>query len=175
MKKLVALFAALVLCLSMASAAFADSTITWAEIEPAITAAGWEGEFMTFDEIAIQIWIPSVLLECELDEEYTEAGYIGFYMTEDEAAAVSVMYVDYDGMSLEDYAAILPEYGASQVEIGSVNGLPCVTYVMEETDSCCIAFATEMGYILEIACAPYSDEGFQIVAEAICASIQPAA
>lgn len=175
MKKFVALFVAIVLCLSLASAAFADSTITWDEIAPAIAAAGWEGEFMTFDEIAVQIWIPSVMMECELDEEYTEAGYIGYYMTEDESAAVIVMYVDADGMTLEDYAAVLPECGATEVEMGSVNGMPCVTYVLEENDSCCIAFATEMGYILEVSCGPYSDDDFKIVAGAVCASIMPAA
>lgn len=175
MKKFVALFVALVLCLSMASAAFADATITWAEVEPVIAEAGWEGEFKTFEEIAIQIWIPTVLQEIELGEEDTEAGYIGYYMTEDESAAVSVMYVDVDGMTLEEYAEMLPEYGATEIEMGTVNDLPCITYVLEETDTACIAFATEMGYILEVACSPYSDEGFKIVAGAICASIQPAA
>lgn len=174
MKKFVALFVALVLCLSMSTAAFAENAINWSDVEAIVEQAGWQGEFKTFDEIAVQVWIPVGLKEVELTEEDTEAGYIGYYMTDDESACASVVYVNYDGGSLEDYAAFVAENGGTEIEIGTVNGLPCVSYVFEENDACCVAFTTEMGYILEVSCIPYSDEEFRNIAGVIAASIQPA-
>lgn len=175
MKKLTAILVVLAMCLSMIPAVFAENAISWADVEAVVAENNWEGEFKTFEEIAVQIWIPAVLQDCELSEEDAEAGYIGYYMTEDESAAVGVQYVNSDGMSLEDYTAFVTENGGTEIEVGTVNELPCVTYVLEENDACCIAFTTEMGYILEVSCTPYSDEGFRNVAAVIMASIQAAA
>ena len=68
---------------------------------------------MTFDEISIKMWMPTVLAAVELTDEDKEGGYIGYYMTEDESAAIAVVYADVDGMSLEDYKAALADNGAT--------------------------------------------------------------
>ena len=109
MKKLVALFltAAMMLC---ALPAFATE-INWADLEAQSAETVAKGEFVTFDEISIKMWMPTVLSAVELTDEDQEGGYIGYYMTEDESAAISVVYADVDGMSLEDYKAALADNG----------------------------------------------------------------
>ena len=166
MKKLFALM--LALCL-MGSVAMAEMSLTWDESN----VAEIEGGFQTFDEIAVKIWMPAVLQAAELTDEDKEAGYIGYYATDD--AAVAVMYVDMEGMTLEEYAAQLKEDAeVSGIETGTVNGLPALSYDLKDKDTTCIAFTTEKGYILELSCAPMSNEGFAATAALIVSSIQAA-
>ena len=72
MKKLVVLI--LALCM-LCSVAFANE-LTWASVEEA--ASQIAGEFKTFDEISVKIWIPEVLQAVELSDEDRESGYIGY-------------------------------------------------------------------------------------------------
>lgn len=165
MKKLVVLI--LALCM-LCSVAFADE-LTWASVEEA--ASQIAGEFKTFDEISVKIWMPDVLQAVELGDEDREGGYIGYFAADD--AAVAVMYVNMDGMSLEEYEAQLKEMdGVSDIEAGTVNGLPALSYAIKENDTGVLAFTTEMGYILEVSCAPVSNEGFLQLAGIIMSSIQ---
>ena len=164
MKKLVVLI--MTLCL-LCSVAFADE-LTWAAVEE--SASQIAGEFKTFDEISVKIWIPDVLKAVDAGEDR-----IGYFMTEDESAAISVQYVDMNGMSLEEYEAALKEDAdVSDLEFGTVNGLPALSYMLKGNDTACVAFATEQGYILEMACAPMSDEGFAGVVALVISSIQSA-
>jgi len=164
MKKLVVLI--LALCM-LCSAAFA-ADLNWSDVEEA--ASQIAGEFKTFDDISVKIWIPDVLKAVDGMEDR-----IGYYMTEDQSAAVSVQYLDMNGMTLEEYEAQLKEDAdVSEIEIGTVNGLPALSYMLKESDVACVAFTTQMGYILEIACGPMSDEGFASVVAYIISSIQNA-
>ena len=166
MKKLFALM--LALCL-MGSVAMAEVSLTWDESN----VAEIEGGFQTFDEIAVKIWMPAVLQAAELTDEDKEAGYIGYYMPADESAAVAIQYVDVEGMTLEEYEAELKnDESISEIEAGTVNGLPALSYMIKEKDTACVAFTTEKGYILEVSCAPMSDEGFASVVALIVSSIQ---
>ena len=172
MKKLFALIVALMM---LATVAFAEAApaLNWEDFEPALEAGGVTGQFYTFDEIAIKIWLPDGFNPVELTEDDTAAGYIGYYMPEDQSGAVAVMYVDIGGASLEDYAAYLEsEAGATEIEVGTVNGLPCVSYNLPDQDSVSVTFTTEAGYALEVTCAPASDENAQLVWGAVIASIQ---
>lgn len=108
----------------------------------------------------------------ELTDEDKESGYIAYFMPEDESAALAVMYVDANGMTLEEYKALLPDAGATEIEDVIVNGMPAITYVLEENDTVCISFATEAGYIFEVSGAPKSDEGFSAVLAFVMASLQ---
>lgn len=164
MKKLVVLI--LALCM-LCSAAFA-ADLNWSDVEEA--ASQIAGEFKTFDDISVKIWIPDVLKAVDGVEDR-----IGYYMTEDQSAAVSVQYLDMNGMTLEEYEAQLKEDAeVSEIEMGTVNGLPALSYMLKESDVACVAFTTKMGYILEIACGPMSDEGFASVVAYIISSIQNA-
>ena len=174
MKKILAFVMALCLMMTCALAEEAPA-LNWADFEPVLEAGGVTGQFYTFDEIAIKIWMPDGMNSIELTDEDKQNGYIGYFMPEDESAQVSVMYVDMSGMSLEDYAANLSSIeGVTEVEMGTVNGLPCVSYMMPEQDSVTIAFTTEAGYVLEVTCAPLSEENAELVWGAVTASIQPA-
>ena len=169
MKKLFALL--LALCL-LGSVAMADE-LTWDAV--AETAAQIDGDFQTFDEIAVKIWMPAVLKAVELTDEDREAGYIGYFMTDDQSAAVAVMYVDMNGMTLEEYEAELQNAeGVSDIEAGSINGLATLSYAIKEKDAGVLAFTTQKGYILEVTCSPISDEGFVSLAGIIYSSIQAA-
>ena len=148
--------------------------VNWSDIEPAVKELGIEGDFVTFDEIALKMWMPTVLAPTELTDEDKENGYIGYFQTEDESAAVAVVYVDVNGATLEEYQTLLAEdETVSELETCSLNGLNALSYKIEDTDSASVAFDTEKGYILEVTFAPISDEGFEQVASIITASIQP--
>ena len=165
MKKLVVLI--LALCM-LCSVAFANE-LTWASVEEA--ASKIAGEFKTFDEISVKIWIPEVLQAVELSDEDRESGYIGYFASDD--APVAVQYVNMEGMSLEEYEAQLKEDSeVSDIEAGTVNGLPALSYAIKDKDTGVVAFTTEMGYILEVACGPLSNEGFAQMVGIILSSIQ---
>ena len=168
MKKLFALM--LALCLMLCSAALADDMV-W-EGAVAELASQFEGEFVTFDDIAVKIWIPAEFKAVELTDEDKQNGYIG-YFAKDEQTAIAVVYANVEGMSLEDYQANVAELdGVSEIEPGTVNDLPCLSYKSNGNGS--LAFATQMGYILEITYGPL--EGNDVPTEVACAfaSIQAA-
>ena len=171
MKKILAIL--MVLCMFACSAALAEPVeLNWEDVEPALSAGGVQGDFVTFDEIAVKIWLPSDLKPTELSDEDREAGYIGYFQTDAQDAIVAVMYVDVDGTSLEDYAAQLPDLGATEIEMVTLNGLSGVSYKLEENDTVSIAFTTEAGYILEVTMWPASEEGADLVWGCVGASIQ---
>lgn len=157
-----------------AGAEAAANELNWEDVAEAVEEAGWEGDFVSFDEIAVKMYVPDALQMTELTDEDRESGYIAYFMTEDESAAASVMYVDADGMELEEYRTYLEgEADVDEVEAGILNGVPVLTYTMPENDTACVSLATEAGYILEFAFSPISDEGFESVAQIMMASIQP--
>ena len=174
MKKLVCVVMAL--CLLM-TAALAEEVpaLNWEEIVPILEASDLTGEFYTFDEVAVKIWLPEGMYPVELTDEDKENGFIGYFMPEDESAAVSVVYVDVNGMSLEEYGEYLAgEADATEIEVGTVNGLPCVSYKLPDQDSASVTFTTEAGYALEVTCTPVSLENAELVWAAVISSIQAA-
>lgn len=166
----------LMLCV-MLTAALAEEApaLNWETFVPVLEAANVSGEFYTFEEIAVKIWVPEGLKPVELTEEDKAKGYIGYFMPDDQTAQMAVMYVDVNGMSMEEYAGYLSGVeGVSEIEAGTVNGLPCVTYKIAGQDSVSVTFATEAGYALEITCAPLSEENAELVWGAVIGSIQAA-
>ena len=168
MKKLIALVVSLCMLFAVAVAE-EDNTITWEQVLPMVEAGDVAGDFYTFDEIAMKIWIPAGMVPGELPYE----NYIGYFVSEDGSEdAVAVIYVDANGMDLSTYAEQLVEYGATGIEMGTVNGLPCVSYELVEAAAVCVAFTTQAGYILEVACGPIASDEEKMGASVIMASIQ---
>ncbi len=166
----------LMMCLMM-TAALAEETATlnWEDFVPVLEASGVTGQFYTFDEISVKIWLPDGLEPVELSDEDRANGYIGYFMPEDQSAQMAVVYVDVSGMTLEEYAQYLSsEAGATEVEMGTVNGFPCVSYKLPEQDSISVTFTTEKGYALEVTCVPLSVENADLVWGAVIGSIQAA-
>lgn len=172
MKKI---FAVLVmLCLALTVAASAEvAEVNWEEVAPTLEALGLEGDFATFDEVAVKIWIPSSMQRIELTDEDVQNGYIGYFLDDDETAQVAVVYANVEGMSLAEYAEQLPEYGAENIVFELINGLEAVEYTLPENDSLNVAFATQAGYVLEVTMAPNSVEGADIAWGIVGSSIQP--
>ncbi len=111
MKKLIAILISLCLMLAVAGA-YAETATTemsWETVEPLLETYGLEGDFETFDEVAIQIWIPSSMTRSELTQEDVDKGFIAHFLDEDQTAQVSVVYVDVDGTTLEEYEKMLPD------------------------------------------------------------------
>ena len=160
-------------CLLLSAGAAEVAEVNWADVEPGVAALGLEGEFVSFDEVALKIWIPSSMEEVELTEEEEAQGFIACFMDDDETAQISVVYVDMDGMELDEYAQKLPEVGAENVVMERINGLDAVEYKLPENDSLTVAFATQAGYILEVTMAPASAENADIAWGIVGSSIQP--
>ena len=174
MKKLFAIMMALCLLVSGTALAEAAEEVNWSDVAEVIEASGVNGDFHTFDEIAVKIWIPEGMNAVELTQEDIDKGFIGYFAPEDQSASLSVVYVDTDGMTLEEYGENLANMeGVTEIEFGTVNGLPCVTYEIPEQSSMSIAFTTEAGYVLEVTCWPLGDENAMLVWGAVTASIQP--
>ena len=170
MKKFAALM--LALCLMLGCTALADNEITWEQVAPILEAANVAGDFVTFEEIAVKVFIPTGMNAVELSEEDKTAGIIGYFATDD-GEAIGVQYVNVDGMSLEDYKASLEgTEGVTELEAGTVNGLPCLSYEYNGNMVC--SFTTQMGYILEVAVGPLPDDNAKMAASFILASIQSA-
>ena len=165
----------LMLCLLLPAALAEETALNWENIVPALEKANLTGEFHTFDEIAVKIWLPEGMLPVELTEEDKENGYIGYFLPEDQSAQMAVVYLDTNGMSLDEYAQSLSSDGdVTEVEKGTVNGFPCVSYTLTTQDSVSVAFTTEAGYILEVTCAPLSVENAELLWGAVVGSIQAA-
>ncbi len=170
MKKLFALVLALMLALS-ASVSLANE-LNWADAEAQV--ASIEADFYTFEDIGLKMWVPAVLKPTELSDSDVEAGYIAFFQTEDETDAVGVQCFATEAASLEDLGASLESIGASNIEYGTLNGLPCVTWDLTEFDSSYVSFLTENGFALQFGFAPMSDAGFAATAMFMVCSIQAA-
>lgn len=178
MKKIAAMFLAVLLtamCAFAGAEAATDAVpeINWSDYEAKVQEAGWEGQFVAFNEVAVQMYVPSVLAAVELTDEDRASGYIAYFQTAENTGRVGVQYVDANGLTSEEYKALLETTeGITEVGSGIINGLEVITYSMPESDAAVVAMTTEAGYVLEIAFAPVSDEGFAAVAQIMIASIQ---
>ena len=166
MKKLFALM--LALCLMLGCTALADNEITWEQVAPLLEEIGVTGQFYTFDQISVAVFIPNGASPAELPDE----SYIGYFTSDDgDDDTIAVQYVNMEGMSLEDYKAALEAIdGVTELEAGTVNGLECLSY---EYNGCLVcSFTTQMGYILEVVVGPLADDTEKIAASCVLASIQ---
>ena len=170
MKKILAIVMAL--CLLGACALAEATEVKWADFAEAVAANGIEGDIYPISDLGVSMFIPNVFQEVELSEEDVQNGYLCYLTTEDQSAAVAVMYANLGSASLEDYAATLPEVGATDIDNCVINGIPAVSYQMPENDTVNVAMLTDTGYGIEFVFSPASDEGFQTVAAIMTASIQ---
>ena len=70
----------------------------------------------------------------------------------------------------------MAENGGANIETGTVNGLPCLTYEFTNDAGLCqvCSFTTEAGYILEVAVGPLPNDNAKLGASVVLASIQAA-
>jgi hypothetical protein len=133
-----------------------------------------QGEFKTFDEVAVQIWVPNVLIQQEVTDADKEEGVIGCFMDEDETALAMVTYNEAGGASIQDLMEYLAgEETVEEMEYAVLNGLECVSYTDTELDANVVSFMTEGGKLLQFSFVPASDEDFEFVSSLMAASIMP--
>ena len=178
MKKLVAIILtlAMLLCAGAALATEAEQTetivINWADLQEQGAETIAQGDFVTFDEIALKMWVPTIFEALELTDDDKAQGYIGYYQVADGSAAIAVVYADLGGMTLEEYKAQLTEIGAAEIEDVIINGTEAVSYTLSESDTACVSFMTENGCVFEVSGSPVSDEEFASLLSIVMASIQ---
>lgn len=146
--------------------------LDWEDMSAAIEED--DGDFYTFEDVAVMIWIPKELESVELDEEDLEAGFIGYFYDEEDDYTISVLLGDVGVESLEEWKTVLKdEMEITDVGDCVVNGYEAVIYSNEEEDYFCVDFIMESGKLLEFTFAPYSDEDFFAGSVIILSSIQP--
>ncbi|MBP3240154.1 MAG: hypothetical protein J6M92_06370 [Oribacterium sp.] len=164
MKKRLALLLAVIMAVfSLGMVSFAKETnvteMSWSDGEKAVKESGIKGSFVTLDEIDIKFWIPNDYKPVTITAEEKEEGYIAYYENPKTNGVVSVMYVDLEGMSLENYKKELKGMSdVKDIEDCIINDIKCIGYRMPEQDSLTLSYGTENGYILEFTFAPVTDE-----------------
>ena len=72
-KKIALVLAAMMAVGSMGMASFAEETeaqvteLNWEAVEPIMEAIGIEGDFVTFDEVAVKMWLPSAVVTVRIN------------------------------------------------------------------------------------------------------------
>lgn len=84
MKKIVSFILAAAMLMLCAVSAFATE-INWDDLKDQAAETIAKGDFVEFDEIAIKMWMPTVLAATELTDDDRDQGYIGYFMSEDES------------------------------------------------------------------------------------------
>ncbi len=175
MKKLFALILALALMLS-AMPVFATETqvteINWSDVE--VLADMVEGEFVTLENIGLKLWIPADFKPMELTEEQAGVGMLAIYATEGDTAAVSVQYVESNGLTMDEFINQMMENGGAEPEQVLINGLEGVGYDLPAENTSCAVFQTESGNFVQVMVAPVTADTDSTVLMMIISSIQAA-
>jgi len=172
MKKLLATLVALALLLALPCAlAEQVPAINWSDAESA--AAEIPGSWYTFEDVALQFWIPDVFQNLEPSED-DPAEMIGKFEVSDGSAGIYAQYLNgYDGLTIDDAVSQLETNGATEIERCTLNGLDAVSFSIPDVDAGYVVFVTQSGNYVQFIFMPASDEGFASVVQLVTASIMP--
>ena len=176
MKKLVSIILC-ILTLTVAGYVLAENVVTF---DPTIVEQmGMEGEFVAIEDFGLQFYLPRPLGAAELTPEQAEQGTYALFMTADGSSMMSIGYApitDAQGNAVGDLTALAEIYtasGAEDVEVGELNGLPCISYTISEAGVSGVAFLMDSDAQLTFNFSPMTDENYQAVAMLIISSIMP--
>ena len=133
-----------------------------------------EGDFVTFDELGLMMWLPDFLTPGVIPEEQPNQDlFIGYFTPDDESAYASVVFQPAD-ITLDDYRELLESMGDLIEDLDDyvINGMPFIGYYIPSGDSLCLATVVEGQGLIEFAFAPMSDEDMNAYAEIMGVSIQ---
>ena len=172
MKKIIATLIALAMLLALPFALAEEvPAINWEDVEAA--AEDIEATWYTFDDVALQVWVPDIFENQEITEDDDET-VIGKFVVPDETAAIYVQYVEgEEGQSLDDVIASLEANGATDIDRCLLNGIDAASYSIPDVDAVYVVMATELGNCVQFVMMPASDEDFGSVAQLVTASIMP--
>ena len=138
-----------------------EDTSTTTSIVFAQEKAGYKGVWVPFDD-GFQLYLPADWNTYELSEEGINQGLLyaaGDTSGSDTAPAVSVVWAKNDGAeNIEELASEIRQAGYPVDGIVSINGIPCVSYRIEDGDCSEIMFfhPTDQQYILCITATQYT-------------------
>jgi len=155
MKKILALVLSLMMVFACASA-MAENAVYFDE---AVYEA-MPGEFYALDGVGLMIYVPEGMQMMEMSEDDIAAG--GLMALSNGTVAVSVAYApvaDDAGNPLLDLESVHAYYNASgmQANIGVLNDLACVTFLVPGTELGGVVFPDGEGGILAFTFNPVSD------------------
>ena len=170
MKKLIAALIAMAMLLALPFAMAEEvPAINWEDAEAATEEI--DASWYTFDEVALQVWIPDIFENLEITED-DDATLIGKFELPDQSAGIYVQYVEgEEGQSLDDVIANLEANGATDIDRCLLNGLDAASYSIPDVDANYVVLATERGNCVQFVMMPASDEGFSSLAQLVSASI----
>jgi hypothetical protein len=186
MKKLLAVSLAAVMTLSLSCTAFADeeaaadiTDFEWIAMKAVLDQSGIDGNFVSFDDAGMKVWIPDLYEETELTDEDIENEYLGWYISEEQddgvVGQIGIGLYDMGADSIDEYIDGLKEAGYDTAESVTVNGMDGALHFINEDgyDAVLLGVMGEDGRIFEVAVHPISTEEYTAVAYAILSSIQP--
>ena len=172
MKKTTAILVALALLLALPCALAEEvPAINWEDVEAA--ASEIEGSWYTFDDVALQFWVPDIFENLEPTEDDPNE-MIGKFEVSDGSAGIYAQYLEgYDGLTMEDAISNLEANGATEIERCTLNGMDAASFSIPDVDAVYVVFITQKGNYVQFIFTPVSDEGFASVAQLVTASIMP--
>ena len=149
--------------------------LNWEDLAEEFEELNLDGDFVTLKEADVKMWLPSSLTPTELTDADRSNGYIGYYTSADGMAYIAAIYLETDGMTLDEYAALIDETEEySKLAFCRLNGMDAITYECEEMQENYVTLFTDDNHLLEFSFWPVSDEEFYFIAQIIAASIQAA-
>jgi hypothetical protein len=174
MKKLISIIVALMLAMSL-TAAFAENVteIKWADFSGSLADLGAGTDFITFDDVAVKMWMPNVMSRYEVDEDMKKANIVDLYSTEDGDFTMFAMIIDAQFNDISEFATSMADT-VKDPQLALINGLGTFSYTpADDPNTACVSFILESGKVFVIAFTPVADESLAAVAGLMTASIQP--
>lgn len=120
-----------------------DSSAGYSSITFSQDKANYEGTWVPFED-GFQLYLPSAWNTYELTEDQVNQGVLylaGDASGADTAPAVSVVWAYSDGAeTINDLATAIRQGGYQVDDLVSINGIPCVSYRLEDGDCSAIMF-----------------------------------
>ncbi len=167
MKKFLALLVAMLLLTSFAVAE--STTITFDEA----SIANIEGEWVGYEGIDVDFFMPKTLAETELTDEQIDAGIIAIFTTADQSAAVAMNANPANGATIATaFENLKAQEGMAEVALATINGLDAITYTVPAADVAgVVVIVNEV--VITFTFGPMSNADFVPTAGIILSSIKP--
>ena len=136
---------------------------------------GITGEFITLEDVGLEIFMISDLKPTPLPEEQPERdSYLGFYTTDmDYSAYVLIQFIE-TALTIDEYRDLVESIEETDNVLRfRINGLDFVTYSMPDSKLMCLSTMVEDKGLVEFSFYPSDDSDFVEIAEIIGSSIRP--
>lgn len=138
-----------------------DNSAGYSSITFSQDKANYEGTWVPFED-GFQLYLPSAWNTYELTEDQVNQGVLylaGDASGADTAPAVSVVWAYSDGAeTINDLATAIRQGGYQVDDLVSINGIPCVSYRLEDGDCSAIMFfhPTNKDYVFCVTATQYT-------------------